>query len=214
MHHFVDNSKNSQFGLPKLGVFSWRIWRGAAVFAEARHCPGKFSCGQRRGLVVFAFQKPQTLSLRRSISLLYMPRRGEVFILAKRGAIGLSRFQPRRQLYFGGGERQSCQASHLPLLRQDDCRNFAPLERGHLDSKPLFCPFSGSANFLCRRNGAAYFPSAPPGKPFPLSRRIPALLRLSPPPRFKIRALGLSFRKKQDIIAVYLVTKESKGFLN
>jgi hypothetical protein len=32
--------------------------------------------------------------------------------------------------------------------------------------KPLFCSFSGSANFLCRRNGAVYFPSAPPGKPF------------------------------------------------
>ncbi len=44
--------------------------------------------------------------------------------------------------------------------------------------------------------------------------RIPAPLRLSSPPRFKIRALGLSFRKKQDIIAVYLVKKESKGFLN
>ena len=140
-------------------------------------------------------------------------RRGEVFILVKRGAISLSRFRPRRQPYFGGSEGQSCQASHLPLLRQGDCRNFAPLERGRLDSKPLFCPFSGSANFLCCQNGAAYFPSAP-GILFPLSRRIPAPLRLSPPPRFKIRALGLSFRKKQDIIAVYLVTKESKGFLN
>lgn len=32
--------------------------------------------------------------------------------------------------------------------------------------------------------------------------------------RSKIRALGLSFRKKQDIIAMYLVKKESKGFLN
>lgn len=190
----------------------------AALAGSGRLCggaplPGQIFMRAKGGSGGFAFQKPQTLSLRRSIRLLYMPRRGEVFILAKRGAIGLSRFRHRRQPYFGGGERQSCQASHLPLLRQDDCRNFAPLERGRLDSKPLFCPFSGSANFLCCQNGAAYFPSAP-GILFPLSRRIPAPLRLSPPPRFKIRALGLSFRKKQDIIAVYLVTKESKGFLN
>ena len=48
-------------------------------------------------------------------------------------------------------------------------------------------------------------------------RMIAAFPRLCAPrllPRFKIRALGLSFRKKQDIIAVYLVKKESKGFLN
>ena len=169
----MDNSKNSQFGLPKLGVFSWRIWRGAVVFAEARHCPGKFSCGQRRGLVVFAFQKPQTLSLRRSISLLYMPRRGEVFILAKRGAIGLSRFQPRRQLYFGGGEGQSCQfflhpRGHLLLFRQDDCHNFAPLERRHLDSgrKAAVLFVFGGADFSCRR----CFPLSADRKPFMLAR--------------------------------------------
>lgn len=131
---------------------------------------------------------------------------------------GFSRFQPRRQLYFGGSERQSCQASHLPLLRQDDCRNFAPLERGHLDSgrkAAVLSVFGECKFFMPPKWRGVFFPSAPAREAFfPFSRRIPAPLRFSSPPRFKIRALGLSFRKKQDIIAVYLVKKESKGFLN
>lgn len=82
--------------------------------------------------------------------------------------------------------------------------------------KPLFCPFSGRQIFYAAGMARRIFFICPPrpGSLFSLSRCIPASLRPSSPPRFKIRALGLSFRKKQDIIAVYLVKKESKGFLN
>lgn len=146
-----------------------------------------FYAGEGGDLVVFAFQKPQTLSLRRSISLLYMPRRGEVFILAKRGAIGLSRFQPRRPLYFGGGERQSCQASHLPLVRQDDCRNLAPLERRHLDSgrkAAVLSVFGECKFFMPPERRGIFFPSARPAReaffPSPAAFPRPCAPRLLP----------------------------------
>lgn len=75
---------------------------------------------------------------------------------------------PAASSILAGGERQSCQASHLPLLRQDDCRNFAPLERGHLDSgrKAAVLFVFGECKFSMPPEWRGVFPVCPAREAF------------------------------------------------